>query len=725
MLTNPAARAGLSGASCVLAVLLGDAPSALAEPSAEPTVSFTASQAAAGKDAYVRYCGSCHGLDLEGQDVAPSLTGERFDLQWTGKSADVLLRHLRRMPIAPVADPGSLSDGTYSDILAYLLQASGMRSSETSLPSDAVAIGRLVIPPAHGRLAMAGADASGVAGASIAAGSSRLLADLPAVTDEMLSGPAPDDWLIWRRTHDSTGWSPLQQIDRRNVASLERAWRAPLGAGENMASPLIHRGVMFLHTYPDTTLALDASSGQVLWRHRYEPETKSSKKMGLALHGDRVFVPTSDLHVLALNARTGELLWDHAIVPESPKSELYQLRGAPLVAGNKVLQGIMSFRMPKGSFIVAMDIDTGREAWRFNTIARPGEPGGETWNDIPLDARNGGSVWVTGSYDPHLNLVYYGPAPTYDTAPLLHRVDQEGVSNDALYTNATIALNPDTGELVWHYQHVANDQWDLDWAFERQIVDLPVKGRTRRAVVTVGKTAIVEAMDAATGEYLFSIDLGLQNVISFIDPETGRKTMSPEAEVSLTETHLICPTVVGARSWPPTSFNPRTKMLYLPLTEGCMGGGPEGFKGLFTTGVGITMRPHPDSSDGNMGRLQAVDLATRQLAWSHRQPTPLVSSTLDTAGGVVFVADLEPSLQAFDDTSGELLWKAKLDDSPGSSLVTYAAGGRQYVAVVVGQENNVTRDWSRIYRAIAKERGLTVEEAPQGGAAIWAFALPR
>jgi alcohol dehydrogenase (cytochrome c) len=194
--------------------------------------------------------------------------------------------------------------------------------------------------------------------------------------------------------------------------------------------------------------------------------------------------------------------------------------------------------------------------------------------------------------------------------------------------------------------------------------------------------------------------------------------------VSLTETRLICPTAVGARSWPPTSFDPATKMLYLPLTEGCMTGGPEGFKGLLTTGVGLQMRPHPDSSDGNMGRLQAVNLATRQLAWSRRQPTPLVSSTLATAGGVVFVADLDPSLDAYDATSGEVLWTAELDDSPGSMLLTYAVDGRQYVALVVGQENNVSRDWTRISRAIAAERGIELDEPPKGGAAIWAFALP-
>jgi alcohol dehydrogenase (cytochrome c) len=358
-------------------------------------------------------------------------------------------------------------------------------------------------------------------------------------------------------------------------------------------------------------------------------------------------------------------------------------------------------------------------------VARPGEPGGNTWNDLPLEKRNGGSVWVTGSYDPALGLVYFGPAPTYDTAPLLEAVVKEGVTNEALFTNATVALGASTGKLAWYYQHVANDQWDLDWAFERQIVDLPIDGETRRAVVNVGKLAIVEANDAATGEYLFSIDLGLQNVIAAIDPETGRKTINPLVAIDLTQPRLICPTVVGARSWPPTSFDPESKMLYLPLTEGCNTFGPEGFKGLFTSGIGLSMTPHPVSSDGNMGRLQAVNLATRQMAWSYRQPTPLVSSTLATAGGVVFVGDLEPSLKAFDSKSGDLLWRGAIDDTPGSSLVTYAVDGRQYVAVVVGQTNNVVRDWSRIYRSFAEARSAKLAEPPKGGAAIWAFALPR
>ena len=152
--------------------------------------------------------------------------------------------------------------------------------------------------------------------------------------------------------------------------------------------------------------------------------------------------------------------------------------------------------VPRGGFILAIDINSGEEVWRFNTIARPGEPGGNSWNGLPLDERSGGSVWHQGTYDAELNLIYFGVAPTYDTGPLLHPVDDEGVTSDALYTNCTIALDPNTGELVWHYQHVANDQWDLDWVFERQIVDMQIDGRRRKVVMNVGKMAILDALDA-------------------------------------------------------------------------------------------------------------------------------------------------------------------------------------------------------------------------------------
>jgi alcohol dehydrogenase (cytochrome c) len=283
-------------------------------------------------------------------------------------------------------------------------------------------------------------------------------------------------------------------------------------------------------------------------------------------------------------------------------------------------------------------------------------------------------------------------------------------------------LNPDTGKLVWYYQHLANDQWDLDWVFERQIVEMTIDGRRRKVVMNVGKMAILDALDAATGEYLFSVDSGTQNVITRIDPGTGAKTIDPEKLPDVARPAVICPGVSGARSWPPTSYNRQIALLYQPLTEWCNRFGPEGNK-LLTSGVGLSSAEHPDSSNGMMGRLQAIDVAGRKLAWVHRQPAPLSTSLLATAGGVVFSGDLDPAIKAFDDTTGALLWQARLDDLPSSSLVTYSIGATQYVAVVVGLRNNHVSDLSRTYNAFRKRRGATDSDPANGGAAIWVFAL--
>jgi len=668
-------------------------PPSLTEP---PT--FTQAQGEAGAKAYLLHCASCHGPELEGIHLSPSLVGEVFDRRWRGQTADRLMIQLHRMPPAL----GSLSDETYAGILAYLLQANGHGPGSSELSGDLDTLAELTIP------LLEGTSFDPDAPARASPGESARLAGLTTVTAELLRDPPAADWLQWGRTYDGLNFSPLQTINRDNVRDLRPAWRVPVRDGTSMPMPLVHDGVIFFQTIPDTVLALDGATGDILWRYRYSPDTQSSRKMGLAL-----------------SAKTGELLWDHeieAVDLAQGRGGGYQLRSAPLVVGDKVIQGVAASFVPRGGFIVAIDIESGEEAWRFHTIARPGAPGGNTWNGLPLDARSGGSVWHQGTYDPELHLLYFGVAPTYDTGPLLHPIDDVGVTSDALYTNCTIALNPDTGELVWHYQHMANDQWDMDWVFERQLLDVQIGDRRRRVVMNVGKMAILDALDAATGEYLFSVDVGTQNIVTAIDPETGAKTIDPEKLPDVERTLVFCPGVSGARAWPPTSFSPRTAFLYLPLTEWCNTMGPEGFQ-LLTSGVGIGSAQHPDSDDGTMGRLQAIDVEGRALAWAHHQPAPLSTSALATAGGVVFAGDLDPALKAFDDTSGELLWQARLDDLPSGTLVTYSIGETQYVVVVVGLRNNHVSDLSRTYNAFRTRRGETDVEAPRGGAAIWAFAL--
>ena len=285
-----------------------------------------------------------------------------------------------------------------------------------------------------------------------------------------------------------------------------------------------------------------------------------------------------------------------------------------------------------------------------------------------------------------------------------------------------MALNADTGELVWHFQHMANDQWDLDWVFERQIVTVPVNGVTRKVVMNVGKMAILEALDAATGEYLFSVDSGIQNVITAIDPVTGAKTIDPEKWPDVNRPCVVCPSAFGARSWPPTSYSPKTKLVYVPITESCMLLGPEGMR-LLTSGVGISGATHPDSADGMLGRLQAIDVVNQKLAWIHDQVSPISTGLLATGGGLVFSGDIDPSLKAFDDTSGELLWQAELDDAPSSSLITYSVGDMQYVAVVVGMRNFHIDGLTGAFLGMDAAPDTPRKKSPKGGAAIWVFAL--
>src|SRR5437016_9079923 len=255
------------------------------------------------------------------------------------------------------------------------------------------------------------------------------------VTDAMLNNPAPGEWLTWRRGYDDLGFSPLKQITKDNVKSLRLAWSLTLPAGPNEATPLVHDGVIFVHSYNDNVQALDAATGDELWHYsRKLPENvRPSVKKNMALYSNKLFVGTSDLHVVALDVKTGAVVWDQ---PLASLADGWTLTGGPLVVKGKVMQGIGG-RGKGGAYIAALDSETGRESWRFYSIARPDEPGGNTWNGLPLDQRSGGSVWTAGSYNPDLNLVFFGPAPTYDTGPLRNSVGRPGVTNDALYTNAS------------------------------------------------------------------------------------------------------------------------------------------------------------------------------------------------------------------------------------------------------------------------------------------------
>ena len=694
----------------LLSIALSLSLLALPEIVTAQTVTFSEAQVQEGKQVYDLNCASCHGVNLEGAAVIPALSDATFASKWSEAPLEQFARDLQRMP---PGNQGAISEGNYRQLVAYILSNNGVASTTDDETIDLDLQADFYLPQLI--------ENSRVGNFVIAEGAAQILNNYTTVTQDMLLNPPEGDWLLWQGSYDNQGFSTLDKINRQTVTDLELSWRMPLQTGVNNPGPIVHDGVMYLFTFPDTVLAIDARNGALLWRYEHQSEVAASQKKGIALFGDTVYMPTSDLHVLALNARSGELEWDYEIKTDE-KYEGYHLRMAPFIVGDTVIQGITSLRIPEGGWIEGIDRETGTQKWRFYTIPRPGEPGGNTWNGIPMEERSGGSVWNAGAYDPELNLVYFGVAPTYNTAPLLYPVNIDGITNDALYTNATIALNPDFGELVWHYQHIENDQWDLDWAFERQIINISFEGEQRKAVINMGKLGILDAVDAATGEFLFSMDMGLQNVVTAINPETGYKTINPYTIPQLEEQRLICSNHYGAKSWPPAAFNPITRKLFLPLNEGCLEVGPDGRYQILTTNIQMREALFP-GSNGNMGRIQALDLDTQEFDWRHRQPSPVISSILATAGGIVFAGDLNRHFRAFDDDTGEILWEALLDDVPSSTIITYEIEGIQYVAIVAGQTGYHVNDWARMYGIFAEPEGMPVNDAPKGGAAIWVYAL--
>jgi PQQ-dependent dehydrogenase (methanol/ethanol family) len=674
-------------------------------------LSFTTAQSTMGREAYTETCIVCHGPNLDDGPLGSPLKGDAFMHKYGGQSVRALFDVTRTT--MPADNPGSLPIETYAALVAFMLDENEIVAGDAPLPTDVATLATMQVP------------AGGFSFMAYSPYTARDAIDRPtpldrfeAVTDDAIAKPPPGDWLGWRRSYDAQGFSPLDEIDTRNVDDLRLAWSWTLPAGSTEGVPVVRDGTLFVEGYGDIVQALDAETGDLLWQytHALEPGASAFHKRGLALHGNRLFIGTSDVHVVALDVATGEPVWDTRIGDFRIREGI---NGGPLVVRGKVVIGTTGTGVgakPGGPQIVGLDEQTGEIAWRLGTIARPGEPGGESWNGIPFDQRSGASVWTPPSYDPGTGLVYFGTGNTYDTGPLLPPSDAPGVTNDALYTNSTLAVDPDTGRLVWYFQHFPNDQWDLDWAFERQIVDLRIDGAMRRVVLTAGKIGIYDALDARTGEFLFSIDLGLNNIVTEIDTRTGEKHVDrsryPNGGVQ-----LICPHGAGAKNFLPAAYIAARHTVVVPLNEACMDlfPVPGGGTGGLSSGVNWGIRPRPDS-DGNYGRLEAIDLETHEPVWTVRQRAPQTSGVLATAGDLVFAASFDRNLRAYDAHNGRMLWETRLNDVSSSSPISYAVDDKQYIAIVVGEGGFHARSFAPLVPEL--------KSPPNRGAAIWVFALP-
>jgi len=677
---------------------------------------FTATQADQGKKLYDINCASCHGTKLEGTFGGPPLKDGAFRARFEPQPGDAVSRYIREK--MPPSAPGTISESDAADLFAHILRINGAAPGKTPLPTDAKKLEAAslakALPPLPARYKHVVPPNVKLSRDAIAENIIKARADrmqtLKPVTDEMLKNPPEGEWLNWRRTYDQHGFSPLKQINKSNVDKLQIAWGWKLQSSPNEITPLVHEGVLFVAS-GGRVQALDATTGDLLWQFFREGAPSHVRNIGI--YGNKIYFASSDTFLTALDMHTGKMVWEKRFA--APEDQL-RFSAGPLIVKGVVIQGMSGCHLgyPGGCYIVGLDAETGKELWRFYTLPRPGQAGGETWNNAPVDKRLGGSVWTTGSYDPDLNLAYFGVGQTYKISTLLKNYDGTPGGNDALYTGATLALRPDTGELVWFYQHVARDVWDLDWTFERTLITRNINGKPRRTVTTAGKLGIFDTLDAATGEYLGSYDPGLQNVVSAIDPKTGVKTISDKVQPEADVEKLVCPSSYGHRNWPSTSYNAATGILYAPMFDGCM---PYKWTPNVDADIDIWLLPiHRPGSDGQLGQVRAINLAAGKTQWMERRRAMESSAILATAGDIIFEGSRDRWFRASDAKTGKVLWQVKLDGPPSAFPITYSVNGEQYVAVTTGGGNSIDANMSELTAEIA---------SPSAGVTLWTFKLPK
>ncbi len=529
------------------------------------------------------------------------------------------------------------------------------------------------------------------------------------VTDAILLNPDPADWIHWRRTYDAWGYSPLKQINKSNVEHLQLIAARQLGGGSSMQpTPLAYQGVLYVPQPWGLVQAYDGATGELLWQYQrkfdYDPDTYFlSRLRGVGIIDDKIIVPTTDAHLVALNARTGQVVWDQMVADYKLG---YRYTSGPLIAKGKIFQGITGCERYKNDvcFISAHDPATGKELWRTSTVQRPDDPGPDTWSGLPLNRRSGSDVWITGTYDPKLNLIYYSTANPKPWARVSRKTD-----GDALYTNSTLALDPDTGKIVWYFQFTPGETHDIDDAFENMLIDHD----GRQSLFKMGKLGILWELDRKTGKYIRSTDLGFQNIVE-VNPSSGKISylpdMIPKKDVP---TPAYCPGAFGVRNFRATAYHPDTGAIYIPIHPACtasvFGEAAEenalpvyfyrdskftGQRSAAAPGVGV----HPAMPKGFAGMYVAMDAKTGKIMWRHPRTGQPTAAALTSAGGLMFGGEGE-YVFALDANSGKQLWQTRLMTGVVGYPVTYAIGNTQYVV-------------------------FATSNRPTSGAALYIFALP-
>ncbi len=499
-------------------------------------------------------------------------------------------------------------------------------------------------------------------------------------TDQLLhSSDTPANWLQYGATYDGHRFSSLSQINRDNVSQLTAQWvfQTPLpGFFEN--TPLVVDGIMYVTAPEDLAFALDARTGHRLWSYkRTLPEKLRAccghTNRGFAMLGSRLFLATLDAHVVALDAATGNVLWD---VEAADYSKGYAFTVAPLIVKDKVIVGVSGGEYGIRGFIDAYDVATGKRAWRFYTIPAPGEPGSDTWLTPESAARGGAPAWVTGTYDPQLNLLYW---PTGNPSP---SDDGSGRKGDNLYSNCILALNPDTGKLQWHFQFTPFDLHDWDATEVPVLLDATLDAQPRKLLLQANRNGFFYVLDRTNGKFLFAKPFAKQTWAKGID-SSGKPILLPTAEPGETQGVHTCPGAAGATNWMAPAYSPQTNLFYVSAREQCdvFYTQPQQYVTgrLFLGSMYI-----PSSKEKDWGAVRAIDPKTGDVRWEYKEYSATWAGNLATGGHLVFTGDLEGNFIALDADTGKALWHIPTGAAIYAAPITYSIDNRQYISISSG-----------------------------------------
>ena len=556
-----------------------------------------------------------------------------------------------------------------------------------------------------------------LAGASLALAQQRAYEP---VTDARLVNPESANWLSYRGNYAGWGYSPLSKINDRNVDKLTLAWAYTTGLTEGHQSPpIVNGGYMYVTTPGSQVIALDAKTGVELWR--FKPQMPAEQlqlhptNRGVALYGDKVYVATLDCNVVALDAKTGKTVWT---TKACEWKNGYYMTLAPLAAKGKIMVGSSGGETGVRGFVAALDAETGKEAWRTYTVPAPGEVGGNSWPAGDGYKTGGGSVWITGTYDPQTNVAFWG---TGNPAPW----PTEQRKGDNLYTSSVIALDVDSGRIKGHHQYQHNDAWDWDEVSAPLLIDTVYKGKPIKAAVHAGRSGYLWMLERTADKMNF-IDAWPyvnNNVVTAVDKQTGRLSYDASKTPGVGRETAFCPGLWGGKDWPPEAYNPVTHMLYVPANNNMCSVLPAAeastykpgdlFIGYPLEGVMGNLRvPKPDQT---VGELQAWDMTTGKLAWTHKFKTFLWAPLLTTGGNLVFAGGTNDRLfRAYDARDGKILWEYPTASGVIGVPTSFEVDGEQYIAVQAGWGVDAERIQGA-FNAVLPERKVI---NPQGGSVL-------